>query len=98
MISHQVEAPKEEIKTKTIMQVRQPEIAVRVFSLIFIFIQSRILQQHARRHNDQAHPPPEAEATGGTTKAQAVGGRVQRLVVWLVMELQPHGFAADTMY
>ena len=34
----------------------------------------------ARPHNDQAHPPPEAGATGGTTKAQAVGGRVQRLV------------------
>ena len=38
----------------------------------------------ALRHNDQAHPPPEAEATGGTTKAQAVGGRVQRLVLSLV--------------
>ena len=39
-----------------------------------------VLQNCARRHNDQAHPPPEAGATGGTTKAQAVGGRVQRLV------------------
>jgi|SanBayMetagenome_1026888.scaffolds.fasta_scaffold00786_3 hypothetical protein len=27
------------------------------------------------------HPPTEAGATGGTTKAQAIGGRVQRLVV-----------------
>jgi hypothetical protein len=31
--------------------------------------------------HDQAHPPPEAGAKGGTTEAQAVGGRVQRLVV-----------------
>jgi|GEM_PF-6195213 len=30
--------------------------------------------------NDQAHPPLKAGATGGTTKAQAVSGRVQRLV------------------
>jgi len=34
----------------------------------------------AHQHNDQAHPPPKAGAKGGTTKAQAVGGRVQRLV------------------
>ena len=33
----------------------------------------------ARRANDQAHPPPEAER-GGTT-SEAVGGRVPRLVV-----------------
>ena len=39
-----------------------------------------------KRYNDQAHPPPEAEATGGTTKAQAVGGRVQRLVGLVVDE------------
>ena len=30
--------------------------------------------------NDQAHPPPEAGATGGTIKAQAVGGRVSLIV------------------
>ncbi len=35
--------------------------------------------------NDQAHPPLEAEATGGTTKAQAVSGRVQRLVRLLLL-------------
>jgi hypothetical protein len=34
----------------------------------------------ARRHNDQAHPPLEAGATGGTTKAQAISGRLQRFV------------------
>ena len=39
------------------------------------------LETWRKQPNDQAHPPPEAEATGGTTKAQAVGGRVQRLVV-----------------
>jgi hypothetical protein len=49
----------------------------------------------AQQHNDQAHPPPKAGATGGTTKAQAVGGRMQRIVVLLVgefaawMELNP---------
>ena len=32
------------------------------------------------RQDDQAQPPPEARATGGTTEAQAVGRRVQRLV------------------
>ena len=39
-----------------------------------------VSHRRARQHNDQAHPPPKAGATGGTTKAQAVGGRVQRLV------------------
>ena len=42
----------------------------------------------ARQHNDQAHPPPEAGATGGTTKAQAVGGRVQRLVSLLLINFR----------
>ncbi len=36
-------------------------------------------REQAQRHNDQAHPPPEAQR-GGTTNG-AVGGRVQRLVV-----------------
>jgi len=42
----------------------------------------RIARNQAARlqANDQAHPPPEAGATGGTTKAQAVSDRVQRLV------------------
>ena len=43
----------------------------------------------AHRPNDQAHPPPEAGAKGGTTKAQAVGGRVQRLVVPLLLAVWP---------
>jgi len=38
--------------------------------------------------NDQAHPPPEAGAKGGTTEAQAVGGRVQRLVRELLIHFR----------
>ena len=46
-----------------------------------------VCQDCARQPNDQAHPPPEAEATGGTTRAQAVGGRVQRLVRRLLVHV-----------
>jgi len=45
----------------------------------------RLWERRAHRPNDQAHPPPKAEVTGGTTKAQAVGGRVQRLVLRLLI-------------
>lgn len=42
--------------------------------------------------NDQAHPPPEAGATkrGTSEGAQAVGGRVQRLVVRRGLRSQLH--------
>ncbi len=38
--------------------------------------------EYSRRHNDQAHPPPEAQRPKrGTSEGnEAVGGRVQRLV------------------
>jgi len=51
------------------------------FCSLYIF---RFQQRRAHRQNDQAHPPLKAGATGGTTKAQAVSSRVQRLVVLLL--------------
>ncbi len=41
--------------------------------------------------NDQAHPPTEADAKGGTTGTQAVGGRVQRLVLSRLVKLNCKG-------
>ncbi len=55
---------------------------VRLISTVLLFgvlVWKSINDRNAARlqHNDQAHPPPEAER--GTS--EAVGGRVQRLVL-----------------